>query len=217
MTLINIESKKCANCNQIIQVFKESSCSVHGFGDMDFRPNCSLRGILLDNQIEACPHCGYISTDIGYKSKEYETFCKSELYNSFYNTDFNGINKTALRFIKYAIYKDWIENYAIAYEYMLKAAWKFDDLEDDNNACHCRKKTIEILNRIEEKTNRQILELADLYRRTGGFKEVELLLNNRFFEDEWERKMSKYQLYLSSKKDISRHCIEEALWHIENI
>lgn len=217
MTMINIERKKCANCKTISQFFKETSYSILGFGDLDFRKNCSLREIILDSEIEQCPYCGYISTDIEYKSKEYDAFCKSELYYSFYNEKFDEINKTAQRFIKFAIYKDWIGDYDEAYTHLLKAAWKFDDLGEDESAVRCRKKAIEILKKIEDKDHRQILELLDLYRRSGEFKAIELMLRECFFENEWDEKISKYQLYLASKGDDSRHCIEEALIYCENI
>lgn len=216
MTLVTIEKKKCACCNKIVAYDNLASCSVLGYGDLDFRKNISLGGIVLDNEIEECPHCGYISTDIRYKTKEFDSFFSSELYG-FYKDEWIGINRTIQRFIKYAFFEEWRGNLDNAYRFYIKAAWKYDDLEDPKSAWQCRSRAISLLKKIRNKSSKQILEMCDLYRRTEQFEEAIKVLDSFsesfYIEDEIEMKIVKYQIYLCSWKDPSRHCVEEALWY----
>ena len=210
------ESKtKCAVCdNTVAQRFMMSSNSF-SYADLDFRPAGMMR-MAMSAQLNYCPHCGYVSSDVG--ELVYEDVKKYVKSSEYQNIVKNYSDETAKKFYLFAMIREHYKNYESAQYNYLRAAWFYDDVGEEDSARQSRLKSIDCYSHFDSLSIDDYLVLIDMYRRINDFetalKEIEIAekidLKNNENKDNI-LKVITFQKELCIDKDDSCYSIGDAL------
>ena len=143
-----------------------------GIVQLDGRPK-ELTAEILKNQLEVCPHCGYIAEDIAEKTGITKDFLQSPDYCDLQNPD---IPPSPSRFIRAARIQLEENNPEKAIEYYLSAAWSADSLHHREIAVSCRRKALSLIfagnKTFADIPSDKWVPVLDTMRRCGDFDSV---------------------------------------------
>lgn len=205
MAKILTEVIKCALCGkESEQKYIASSIFVED-QDLDTRPYGMSRG-LLKYEIQACPHCGYVNYYIDENPNNMKLFdC---------TTSTIGPSEIASNYIKFARQFERLDNWADAGNLYLKAAWIFDDLNNEEWAIKMRTESARCFKiHVDNTEDGEVaMILVDIYRRSKYFEDA-LSIIKRIGDTGYEdyNSILKYQIDLCLAKDSSIHLMKEAV------
>ncbi|MBQ3253418.1 MAG: hypothetical protein IJA65_02590 [Acholeplasmatales bacterium] len=196
--------EKCGNCGRVsYHEEKEQSFSI-GSCDLDTRPAPPIR-YLIGEDIQVCPHCGYVHTKLSSKIKGSATILESE---EFKEIDKKGFPKEAANYLKAAYL---IRDNEDKFYHYLSAAWVCDDKSEDDLAIVAREYAIEIGKKMKDVSTDFHLIMIDLYRRTKRFKEASELCDKLGSLSGTFGAIVKFQRKLLKKKDSLSYNMKEAM------
>ncbi len=143
-----------------------------GIVELDGRPK-ELTAEILKNQLEVCPHCGYIAKDIGEKTGITKDFLQSPDFCNLQNPD---IPPSPSRYIRAARIQLEENNPEKAIEYYISAAWSADSLHHREIAVSCRRKALSLIfagnKTFADIPSDKWVPVLDTMRRCGDFDSV---------------------------------------------
>ena len=244
MSTFNDVTKTCILCFKESEQVEINSTSSFGYDDLDFRPPMMARSTIFA-WLEACPHCGYVAKDIFDLSciqavKHVDVMRKivsSESYKKCDNINF--CSDYASNFYRHHLILLKSDNTEEAFLALRNAAWVCDDMGDEENAIICRKKAIELIDRITSESfgkfdiNRcpsriikflynkytkikklpdaEYLDLVrlDMLRRIGDFERVINEYSKKCYSKKIFNKVLKLQTEKAMAKDDSTYTLED--------
>ena len=228
MTTMFRETYTCAVCGAEKEFYGIASTNSFGSPDLDLRPPQMQRGT-MSHWIQKCPRCGYVSGSISDDPANVtKEWLKSEAYIHSDGVKFqSGLADQFYKFYKICLLNEKTER---AFTALLHAAWACDDSEDEENAAHCRRMAIPLLNKVIEETaaggehpeeddcedgsdkkDNLLLMKADLLRRSGQFETLLSEYASRSFKNDIMNKVLAFQLAKAAEKDTSCYTVEEAV------
>ncbi len=173
-----ILQKTCFICHQSSKQKKCASSLCHGTEgssqtvDLEGRPK-ELSEVLLRNQLEVCPSCGYIAEDIREETSITQEFLQSPEYRSLQTPEI----PPSLSLYMSAALIELVENQPKkAVAYYLSAAWCADFLVCRELAVSCRRKALYLIFAdnitFADIPSTQWISVLDTMRRCGNFNEV---------------------------------------------
>jgi hypothetical protein len=149
-----------------------------GIVELDGRPK-ELTTEILKNQLEVCPHCGYIAKDIGEKTVITKEFLQSPDFCNLQNPD---IPPSPSRYIRAARIQLEENNPEKAIEYYISAAWSADILHHREIAVSCRRKALSLIfagnKTFADIPSEKWVPVLDTMRRCGDFDSVITFCNS---------------------------------------
>jgi hypothetical protein len=143
-----------------------------GIVELEGRPK-ELTTDILKNQLEVCPHCGYIAKDIGEKTVITKDFLQSPDYCDLQNPD---IPPLASRYIRAARIQLEENDPEKAIDYYLSAAWSADTMSHREIAVSCRRKALSLIfagnKTLADIPSNKWVPVLDTMRRCGDFDSV---------------------------------------------
>ncbi len=143
-----------------------------GIVELDGRPK-ELTAETLKNQLEVCPHCGYVAKDIGEKTVITKEFLRSPDYCDLQNPD---IPLSPSRYMRAARIQLEENNPEKAIEYYLSAAWSADTMRQREIAVSCRRKALSLIfagnKTFADIPSDKWVQILDTMRRCGDFDSV---------------------------------------------
>lgn len=210
MSTVRIVKVTCAMCKNVSEQNVLGSTSSFGAMDLDTRPP-ALERYTLAQQIQVCPHCGYVNSEIAMSTSVNPDFIKSSAYK---NAEGNRMHWLAMAFYSHAMIAREEGNDYLEFMGYLRAAWACDDDDDAVHAAVCRQKALEVLERAPEGSiiphaDSAAMMRADLLRRTKQFEKV---LEYKHFktDNNFIQTLMKYEIKLAKKKDAACHRVDEA-------
>lgn len=206
MAKIKTITVKCAHCgNESEQQIVLSSSS---FGNMNLDTRPPMSAMTLRYEIQECPHCHFCNNSIANAENTPKLF--SSEYEKLYAD--SSISKDAKKFLLAAMLQAEMGDNLRAGETYLKAAWVYDDEENNEAAVDARKKAALYLRKHVDATDdgEVALMLVDVLRRVGDFKvATDLIALIGDTGDEFYNNILKFEQSLISKNDISCHNMGE--------
>ncbi|MBQ2885360.1 MAG: DUF2225 domain-containing protein [Alphaproteobacteria bacterium] len=202
---------KCAICGKISEQNVLLSVSSLGYMDLDTRPASPMREY-LSNSIQECPCCHYCNSDISIKDTNVSQITlQLPAYSKLVSN--NNIDSLTKKFLLSAtINRALTKNKDAGYMY-LYAAWRFDDLNNIDNAKKARLKAIDCFKKYLNHSNDHhcAVIVVDLLRRCEEFDEAIDTANFilALTEDQLLRQVLNLEIELSQKKDSSVHNVGE--------
>lgn len=209
-SLIRI-TKKCAvcGCEHTFTVVK--STNSFGHMDLDTRPAGMERSI-LPYEIQYCEHCHYANSDISEKPAWFdEKVLSSNAYLAVVNN--SALDPVAKSFLLSGYLNAAGGQFKEAGILSLKAAWIFDDKNENQNAMRARSKATKyLLNYVSQIEDINIATMVvDINRRMGEFdaaKEAAVQLLG-FGATGLIEKILQYEISLIDAKDTACHTVGE--------
>jgi hypothetical protein len=176
--------KTCFVCHQsskqikIESYLRPGTAGPSGIVDLEGRPK-ELSEYILRNQLEVCPHCGYIAEDLGESTSITKDFLQSPAYVSLQHPD---IPQSPSMYLRAALIRLAENNPKKAIACYLFAAWCADSLLKPELAVSCRRKALDLIF-ADNKTFADIptgqwISVLDTMRRCGDFDRVITHLNS---------------------------------------
>ena len=161
----------CSCCGGKVKVTCIGSTNSFGGCDLDTRP-APMQRWTMGYWIQACPHCGYVNSDLEEYIPGVESIINSKEY-----IECDGLQveaELAKYFIRWGLICSKQNNLKEEVFAYLHAAWVCDDSNEREAAVLLRKKCETLLIRFMEEDESDDLKLidADLLRRSGQFAEV---------------------------------------------
>ena len=217
MPAIILVETECSLCGVINAQEQAGATTTTGLPDLDTRPAEPVRS-LLPYRVQRCPNCGYCATDIFLEYPGAVHLIRSEPYQKLLRR--RSLPEKARQFLAWALIEEAAGEAGGAGWSALHAAWVCDDAEKPLGAIECRRLALERFTRQRalkghilgfEDASLEDLMLADLYRRTGQFKEAEERARaglGRQPADVVCRTLSR-ELELAARSDQLAHSLEE--------
>ena len=206
-------SKKivCALCGKESEFNIIMSTNEFGSRDLDTRP-AEMRRSTMSLWVQECPECGYISSNVSDKTSINREYLNSVAYKTCDSTDFKS--GLAQRFYKKYMINLVDNDVKGAFWASLHAAWASDDASDFNNAKQCRKKSLALIEKMEDYADKNMLYAmkADLLRRSDQFDEVVKLYEVSCVEDEHLDQIIKFEVERAKANDNKCYTIEDTLF-----
>jgi hypothetical protein len=143
-----------------------------GIIELEGRPK-ELTEYILKNNLEYCPHCGYIAGDIEEKTSITEDFLSSPDYRSLQDPKLPFSPSLYLRAALLAMAE---HNREKAIDYYIRAAWCADSLLNPEFAIYCRKKALSLIfednKTFADISSKKWIQILDSMRRCGDFTHV---------------------------------------------
>lgn len=170
--------KTCFVCHHSSKQIKNVS-SLHpgtagpsGIIDLEGRPK-ELSEYILRNQLEVCPHCGYIAEDLGERTSITEDVLQSPAYERLKNLE---IPQSPSLYLRAAFIRLAENNPEKAIACYLSAAWCADSLLKPELAVSCRRKALDLIfadnKSFADIPPEQWISVLDTMRRCGDFDMV---------------------------------------------
>lgn len=197
---------KCAHCGKESEQQIVYSSSSFGSIDLDTRPPMSA--MTLQYEVQECPHCHFCNNSIANAENTSELF--SPEYEALAAD--SAISKAAKKFLLTAMLQVDLGDNLRAGESYLKAAWVYDDEENNTAAIDARKKAAIYLRRHVDATDdgEVALMLVDVLRRAGDFKAAtDLIALIGDTGDEFYNNILKFEQALINNNDVSCHNMGE--------
>ena len=207
MTLPMQTSSTCYICQNISTHMILASTNRFGAPDLDLRPP-EMERSTMSWWIQECPYCGYVASDISCATTVTEEWLKSEAYRSCENVTFKFA--LAEKFYKQYLIAIQEGKHRTAFYAVLHAAWVCDDAHDIDNAIYCRKKALEIWDKVVVRENeRETFSLirADLLRRSEQFDLLITEYKKKKFSDELLDKIVAFQIEKAKQKDTACYTV----------
>lgn len=199
---------RCFVCGAESEHSELMSTNAFGSPDLDLRPP-EMRRSTMPVWIQECPHCGYISGNIGDKTSVDQAFFKSQEYKTCSQRAFGSA--LAKRFYRYYLINLADENYEDAFFAVLHAAWSCDDVGDEENAAYCRKCAITEIDKMISSSQNETLKVqkADLLRRIGNFDAVINEYSGMRFEEPILQKIVAFQIGKARQQDTGCYTVAD--------
>lgn len=210
MSTISCLKIKCSVCGMESEQRVLTSTNAFGSPNLDLRPP-EMKRSTMPLWIQECPHCGYVSENIEDDTTIDKEFLKSTEYSSCSNNDFKS--KLAKMFYRYYMINLLDDNCEDAFYAMLHASWACDDVDDKDNAIHCRKLAIIEIEKLIRNTNNETMKVqkADLLRRAGLFNIVINEYGDSNFEDDTLKKIISFQIEKANQEDVNCYTVADAI------
>jgi hypothetical protein len=217
MTTLFKEEESCFVCGRSSEHTVLGSTNAFGSPDLDLRPPPMKRSTIR-HWVQRCPFCGYCAASIS----EGPEIAKRIVTSSDYVEQLAAPAFPALanHFLCWSLIQTADGEDAGAAMAALHAAWTCDDERATAKADVCRQKAIAQFTNARAKGQQyaedsaaEALLLADLYRRTGQFEQVEAICEEELARQPGELMTSLFsaQRQLAQSRDSRGHTVEEAL------
>ena len=203
MTTMMSVNKKCSVCGETSSFSVLGSSNSMGSPDLDLRPAPMYR-FTMEMWIHECPECGYVAGDLSEKTKISREWLETEEYRNCDGIRFK-YDLAELFYKRYMIYMQEGQKRG-AFNSIHHAAWACDDCGDAENAKHCRRLAVRLVDDFidqEPRERRDTLKLIklDLMRRAELFEQAHKEYSGTEFEDELLRKILAFELQKIRKED----------------
>jgi hypothetical protein len=216
MTTLFPQEETCFVCGKTSKHTVIGSTNTFGSPDLDLRPP-EMQRSTITHWVQRCPSCGYCSSSIS----EGPAIAKQVVTQPEYieQRDNPGFPALADSFLCWGLIQAADGGDANAGRAALDAAWICDDARAAEKADICRRKAIASFTGAKAKGQQfagdgatESLLLADLYRRTGQFDQVEAICNVALAQhpEELIQSLFSAQRQYAQNQDRQRHTIEEA-------
>lgn len=214
MTMIHLNSCRCAVCGteEVYTIIR--STNAFGAPDLDTRPSQMARST-IHAWVQRCPKCGYCSSDITTAPSQAASLVRSPKYMR--QLDDLSYPELANSFLCQAHIDESLGEYAEAAWACIAASWTCDDDEKPRQARACRNKAVDMIEQALHK-NQQVAKQdgtaraiqVDLLRRAGRLTEAWQLIQAQRPEitDDFILKMLVFQETLIARGDEACHTIE---------
>jgi Uncharacterized protein conserved in bacteria (DUF2225) len=217
MTTMFPQKETCLVCGNTSEHMAISSTNTFGSPDLDLRPP-EMQRSTITHWVQRCPTCGYCASSISRGPEiAKQIVTSSEYVEQRDNPDFPAL---ANQFLCWALIQAAAGDDANAGRAAVDAAWICDDKQAMAKADICRRKAIALFTNAKAKGQQfagddatEMLVLADLYRRTGQFDQVESICNDGLARHPADLMQSLFsaQRRLARNQDRQRHTVEEAM------
>ena len=216
MTLMRIKEVTCHYCEQKSEQMVMTSSNEQGSRDLDFRPAEMYRST-MDVWLKECPHCHFVSDDLGVKSAGFETIPAAKYMSVLANSAYPSV---ARKFLAYALIMEE-ENPEVAGYARLRAAWACDDEQLNELANQCRFKAVQTLIACtlrwpEERQIDNNLVIIDMLRRLGKFDVANDILSSFLMRDgltEIILNICQFQKALIERREMGVYTVDDAVNH----
>lgn len=201
----------CAVCGKKSTQTALASTNRFGPPDLDLRPP-EMERSTMEWWIQECPYCGYVAKDISNETSITKEWLKNREYFSCENQPFKS--NLAQKFYKQYMIAIKDEKNEAAFHSAIYAAWACDDVQDADNAIFCRKKALELFEKlIIEQEEKEIFLLirADLLRRTRQFDLLIVEYKEEDFSEEELRKIVAFQIKKAKQQDTACYTMADVL------
>lgn len=218
MTTLFPTEVECFVCGHVAEQTVVGSTNMRGSSDLDGRPPKMARSN-LQYGVQACPSCGYCAPEISKGTELVKEIVASAAYQDALGSE--QMPSLASRFVCCALIElagEARKPYLV--DLFLSAAWACDDAEDAAAAADCRLRAAAALEAAIEgdeihSSDPQGVEwaiLADLFRRTGSFGEVERVVTaaESREKDEVIDTVLRFERVLAVAGDIGVYTVEDA-------
>ena len=209
-SLIQI-TKKCAVCGHEHTFTVVKSTNSFGYMDIDTRP-AGMKRSVLPYEIQYCEQCHYANSDISEKPAWFdETVLRSNAYLAVVNN--SELDTVAKAYLLSGYLHAAGGQLREAGMLSLKAAWIFDDKNENSNAIRARSKASKyLLSHVNQNEDINVATmLVDINRRMGEFgaakEAVTQLLD--FGATGLIEKILQYEMSLIDVKDSACHSVGE--------
>ena len=215
MSIFNQEELRCAVCGHVSSYYMCGSMSCFGDKHLDTRPGwhnprseCFLQ----------CDDCKYVAPNLEEETPITLDWVKRKEYAQLEGYTFES-NASQRMFRRYLI-DEYLQDAESCFWDLLSVAWGCDSFWEKENARMCRKMALSIVeeNHLFEdgKPENQIL-LADLYRRSGDFHQVEERFANLDLGEEELNKLLQFEVEKAREQDTKRYTVKNALGESDEI
>jgi hypothetical protein len=215
MTTLFKETKTCFVCGNNSEHTAIGSTNSMGSPDLDLRPP-EMQRSTMPHWVQRCPTCGYCAASIAEGPEIAKEIVKSPDYLA--QRDDTSFPSLANTFLCSSLIQDAAGKESAAGWDALHAAWACDDQAPERSDL-CRKKAIAffIATRAKNQTfakerATEDLLLADLYRRSGQFDQVEAVYADGIAQkpNHLMRVVFFAQRQLAQQRDGRRYTVKEA-------
>ena len=208
MSTVVQDKMKCTCCGKKFGIGVIGSTSRLGYMDLDTRPPQMLRSTMM-YWIHTCPKCGFVNDTEKEDNSGLKDYIKTEEYTTCEGYEFD--NELAAGFYRLGLINIAKGEYHDAFMAFLKAAWCFDDKNDEIKAAICRERAISVIDSIKNDREDSIALYADVYRRVGRFSEFLNKYPNVQFDKDILNTVMKAEKMLAAKGDTKCHNLGEFL------
>lgn len=205
MSILSIDGVHCAYCNAKNRV--SLGTPNHIFVDVDYDSRSPfMKYLCFDNYLSECQNCGYVSPSISKKRKNGAKTMRSQRY---INCD--GIeteNRIIRKYIRNAILTEAESDSILSHmDAWLYVAWACDDAGETELAKKIRKKVLNVLRKYSDiiVSERYLLTIADIYRRSGQFRNVIELFSDCKVANEALQRAIDFEVKLAREGDDTRY------------
>ena len=199
--------KRCGCCGELyeLSVAEIVPAEVRGeLCDLDQRPPEPLRRAMY-SQIFRCPYCGFT---VGPKMRVVsEDYVLEEDYKTCERRDLP--EGTGADYYRLGMTSEKEHDLVNSFEAFLRAAWAFDDADDDVNAKKCRDRCIEMNTALPGKNSYDWLVRADIFRRAGRFAEFPDDIKNAHYPDGLTNMIMKFQSEKAAEGDTKAYKMKD--------
>lgn len=204
MTTIMPQPVKCPVCENEFEIFVLGSTNAWGAPDLDLRPP-EMQRSTMNQWVHECPNCGYVTSDFNISAEITSDFLKSDSYKSC--DDLNFKHSLAERFYRqHLIASDNADKFYA----LLHCVWVCDDTGDEKNAEFIRTKCLEYMDQFELNDD-NLIQRADLLRRSGQFERVIEEYSTKTFEEDIYNKLCSFEVEKAIQKDTSCYTVEDVV------
>lgn len=204
MTTIMPQPVKCPVCENEFEIFVLGSTNAWGAPDLDLRPP-EMQRSTMNQWVHECPNCGYVTSDFNRSAEITSDFLKSDSYKSC--DDLNFKHSLAERFYRqHLIASDNADKFYA----LLHCVWVCDDTGDEKNAELMRTKCLEYMDQFELNDD-NLIQRADLLRRSGQFERVIEEYSTKTFEEDIYNKLCSFEVEKAIQKDTSCYTVEDVV------
>lgn len=208
----DIVKKRCGCCGELYELTLPPVSDEEGdVYDLDQRPPQPNRSVMY-RQIFRCPKCGFVVgpkmrvVDDGFVLREEYITCEGNNFPDGTGADFYRLGMTSFG----------ERDYVNAFEAFLRAAWAFDDVNDEPNAKKCRDRCISMMNVLPGKNAYDYLVRADIFRRAGRFGELPADIKNAHFPDGLSNAIMRFQEQKAAEGDTKCYTMKDVFDKITN-
>lgn len=171
MTTVVQETVQCGACAHLSRQSTISSTNSYGPADLDGRPAPMARQAIM--QLQECPNCGSIGTQISYcETPPSSENIREQLAKVSYNPEL-------ARYAQAAIQSEVDGYLSLAKRHWIMAAWAADDLDDAVFAKNFRNHYVALALETQKIDEFEIIRIVDALRRSRRFGDV-IIAADRF-------------------------------------
>lgn len=203
---------KCFVCGvESLHMVMASTNTLGGTPDLDLRPAEMMRST-MPWWIQECSCCGYVSSNLEDPTKVTKEWLKEEAFVSCGGRTF--LSELAARFYKCYLINIEDGNMGEAYLAAVHAAWACDDEGEHDNAIHCRKCALTVLEKvaaIHALSDDIRVVRADLLRRTQQFDTLITEYTDVSFSDDLLNKIIAFQVDKARQQDTRCYRVKDVI------
>lgn len=205
------ESLSCSVCKTCSEYTIIGSTNSFGSPDLDLRP-AEMQRSTMAYWVLKCPQCGFVAYDIEEETSVDRAFLNSEEYVTCEGRAF--ASSLAEDFYKIYMIARNDDRSHVCFNALQNAAWACDDAADQENAIHCRKLLLPILEQEiaanEHMAENLLIIKADIMRRAGMFEELIAQYSGKVFSQDILNMICLFHVEKAKQKDDACYLVSDA-------